>query len=264
VNLIRGHSIFLFAFLVIGILVVFPAPGTAQGVISGEFNLSREVHWQNSVLPMGDYLYFIDPNRSPVLVRVEQKGGGFSGVFISQAFTRPGKQVNEGIFTAHIGNQAYVIAFQLQELGGELEYSIPDADAEKEPVKQIHVPEPNTSHSQPYGYFTIVNPNHEKIPIEEAEKVYLRVCEAVEKEFHRSAPVRPRLVLRLGGGDNVLRYPMGEIQLKKWDQYRFADGVLDLAMHSMLPPDEKIKLSNTAVNEAGSTINVCELKACAN
>jgi hypothetical protein len=264
VHLIRGNSIILFAILVIALLAGFPASSTAQDVISGEFNLSREVRWQNSVLPIGDYLYLIDPNRSPVLVRVEQKGGGFSGVFIPQAFLRPGKQVNNGIFTAHIGNQAYVIAFQLQQLRGELEFSIPDTDAEKDAANQIHAPESSPSSVLAHGYLTVVNPNREKIPLEEAEKVYLRVCEAIEKEFHRPEPIRPRLILRLGASDNVLRYPMGEIHLRKWDQYRFADGVLDLAMHSMLPPEEKIRLSNTAVNEAGSTVNVCELKACVN
>ena len=263
-NLIRGTSIIVFAILVIAEMAMFSVPGRAQQVVTGEFNLSREVRWQNSVLPMGDYVYFIDSNRSPVLVRVEQKGGGFSGLFIPQAFLRPGRQVNSGIFAAHIGNDSYVVAFQLQELGGELEFSVPDTDAEKEPPNQFHVPESSPYSVLANGYVTIVNPNREKISLEEAERVYLRVCEAIEREFHRPAPVRPRLVLRLGAGNNVLRYPMGEIQLRKWDQFRFADGVLELAMHSMLPSDEKIRLSNTAVSEAGSTVNICELKACVN
>jgi hypothetical protein len=264
VNLIRGNFIIFFAILVFAVMAVFSVPCRAQEVISGGFNLSREVRWQNSVLPMGDYVYFIDPNHSPVMVRVEQKGGRFSGVFIPQAFLRPGKQVNSGIFTAHIGDDAYVIAFQLQELGGELEFSIPDAEADKEAPNQIHVPESSPSSVLAHGYLTIVNPNHEKISLEEAEKVYLKVCEVIEREFHRPAPIRPRLVLRLGASNNVLRYPMGEIQLKKWDQYRFADGVLELAVHAMLPPEERTRLSNTAVSQAGSTVNVCELKACVN
>jgi hypothetical protein len=264
VNLIRGNSIIMFAILVIAEMIVFSVPGRAQLVISGGFNLSREVRWQNSVLPMGEYVYFIDSNRSPVLVRVEQKGGGFSGVFIPQAFLRPGKQVSSGIFTAHMGNDSYVLAFQLQELGGELDFSVPASEAEKELPDQIHVPESSPSAVLARGYLTIVNPNHEKMSLEEAEKVYLRVCEAIEKEFNHPTPIRPRLVLRLGAKDNVLRYPIGEIQLRKWDQYRFADGVLDLATNSVLPPEEKIRLSNTAVHEAGTTVNVCDLKACVN
>ena len=145
-----------------------------------------------------------------------------------------------------------------------MEFSVPDTDAEKEPPNHIHMPESSPYSFLAHGYVTILNPNREKISLQEAERVYLRVCEAIEREFHRPAPVRPRLVLRLGASNNVLRYPMGEIQLRKWDRYRFADGVLELAMHSMLPSDEKIRLENTAVSEAGSTVNICELKACVN
>src|SRR5712664_2434739 len=132
VNLIRGNSIILFAILAIAEIAVIPVPGRAQVVVSGEFNLSREVRWENSVLPMGDYVYFVDSNHSPFLVRVEKKDGGFSGVFIPQAFLRPGTKSNSGIFTEHIGNDSYVISFQLQELGGELDFSVPDTEAEKE------------------------------------------------------------------------------------------------------------------------------------
>ena len=263
-NLICGNSIILFAILAIAEIAVIPVSGRAQVVVSGEFNLSREVRWENSVLPMGGYEYFVDSSLSPVLVRVEKKGGGFSGVFIPQAFLRPGTKSNSGIFTTHIGNHSYVISFQLQELGGELGFSVPDKEAEKDAAERIQTADTNNSSSRALGYVTILNPNHEKISLDEVEKVYLRVCETIEREFHRPAEVRPRLVLRLGGSVDVLRYPMGEIQLRKWDQYRFADGVLDLAMHSMLPPEERARLSNIAVRAAAATVSVCELKACAN
>ena len=94
--------------------------------------------------------------------------------------------------------------------------------------------------------------------------MYLRVCEAIEKEFNRASRICPRLVVRLGAPDNVLRYPMGEILLKKWDEYRSADGVLDVAMHELLPPEARTRLSMTAVKTAESTVSVCELKACVN
>jgi len=264
VNLIRGNSIILFAILAMAEIAAIPVRGRAQVVVSGEFNLSREVRWGNSALPMGDYVYFVDSSRSPFLVRVEKKGGGFSGVFIPQAFMRPGTRSNSGIFTAHIGSNSYVTSFQLQELGGELEFSVPDMEPEKAAAERIQAPDTINSPSRALGYVTILNPNHEKISLEEVEKVYLRVCETIEKEFHRAASTRPRLILRLGATADVLRYPMGEIQLQKWDQYRFADGVLDLAMHSTLPPEERARLSDIAVRAAAATVSVCELKACTN
>jgi hypothetical protein len=263
VNLIRGNSILVVELIIIAVIAIFPMQGRAQEeVVRGEFSLPQEVRWGNSVLPMGDYVYFVDSNRWPAAVRVEQKGGGFSGMFIPQSVLRPGKQGNSGIALGSIGNDTYVMSLHLHE--GELDFSAPDADIEKRPADPIHGQEAGFSSPLAAGYLTILNPNHEKISPEEAEKVYLRACEAIEKEFNRPFPIRPRLLLRLGASDNVLRYPMGEIQLKKWDEYRFADAVVDLALHEMVTPDERVRLSNTAVHEAGATVNLCELKACVN
>jgi hypothetical protein len=262
VNLIRGNSIVMSALLIIAVIVIFPLQGKAQQVVRGEFSLPQEVRWGNSVLPMGDYVYFVDSNRWPAAVRVEQKGGGFSGMFIPQAVLRPGKQGNAGIALGAFGNDTYVMALHLQE--GELDFSVPDSEIEKRAGDPIHGQEAGVSSPLAAGYLTILNPNREKISPEEAEKVYLRACEVIEREFNRPFPIRPRLLLRLGASDNVLRYPMGEIQLKKWDEYRFADAVVDLALHEILSPDERVRLGNAAVHEAGATVNLCELKACVN
>jgi hypothetical protein len=262
VNLIRGNFIIVLALLILAVTVIFPLQGRAQQVVRGEFSLPREVRWGNSVLPMGDYVYFVDSNHWPAAVRVEQKGGGFSGMFIPQSVLRPGKQGDAGIALGAVGNDTYVRALHLQE--GELDFSVPDSEIEKGSGDSMHGQDPGISSPLAAGYLTILNPNHEKISPEEAEKVYLRACEIVEKEFNRPSPIRPHLLLRLGATDNVLRYPMGEIQLKKWDEYRFADAVVDLALHEMVTPDERVRLGNTAVHEAGATVNLCELKACVN
>ena len=263
-NVARGNSIIVVVILLIAGIIVFPIQGRAQQVVRGEFSLSQEVRWENSVLPMGDYVYFVDSTRWPALVRVEQKGGGFSGMFVPHALLRPGKQGNVGIVLGAAGSDTYVMSLRLQELGGELDFPAPGAEEGKQTTDSIHGNEIGVSSSRAGEYLTILNPNHEKISAEEAEKVYLRACEAVEKEFNRATPIRPHLILRLGASGNLLRYPMREIQLKKWDEYRFADAVVELALHEMVPPEERIKLSDTAVHEAGATVNICELKACVN
>jgi len=266
VNLVRGNFTVVLALLIIVFITIFPVPGRAQEVVRGEFSLSQEVRWGNSVLPMGDYVYFVDSNRWPAEVRVEQKRGGFTGMFIPQALLRPGKQGGSGIVLRSVGNDTYVKSLHLQELGAELDFSAPGAEAEDRPADSLDARATSVSSSSSGAseYITILNPTHEKISLEEVGKVYLRACEAVEKEFNRPTPIRPRLILRLGTGNNLLRYPMLEIQLKKWDGYRFADAVVDLAIHDMLPPEEKVRLGNSAVHEAGATVNVCELKACVN
>ena len=265
-NLVRGNFVIVFALLTIAFITIFPSPTRAQQVVRGEFSLSQEVRWGSSVLPMGDYVYFVDSNRWPAAVRVEQKRGGFTGMFIPQARLRPGKQASAGIVLRSVGSDTYVKSLQLEELGAELDFSAPGTEAEDRPADPLNGHETGVPSSSSGGseYITILNPTHEKISPEDVERVYLRACEAVEKEFNRPAPIRPRLVLRLGAGNNVLRYPMLEIQLKKWDEYRFADAVVDLALHDMLPPDERVRLGNTAVREAGATVNICELKVCLN
>lgn len=263
-NLIRGNSTILFAILVFAGIAIFPVPGTAQQILRGEFNLAREARWGNSVLPMGDYVYFVDSNRWPAVVRVEQKGGGFAGLFIPRALLRPGKPGSSGITLGAIGTDNYVISIHLPELGGDLDFAAPETESEKGPGELIHRQESGATAPKSAGYLTIFNPNHEKISSEEVEKVYLTACYVVEREFKRPAPIRPRLILRLGANENKLQYPMREIQLKKWDEYRFADAVVDLALHDMVPAEERVRLGDAAVHEAGATVSICELKECEN
>jgi hypothetical protein len=266
VNLIRGNYIFVFAMWVTAATTLFPAAGRAQEVIRGEFRLSQVVRWENSVLPMGDYIFFVEPNRWPFEVRVEQQGGDFSGMFMPVDILRPGRQGTTGIVVGRRGNDTYVMSLRLQELGEELDFSAPVMELEKQPGDLIDGYGTGAPSAQAAEYLTIINPNHEKISPEEAERVYLRACEVVEQQFNTRNPVRPRVILRLGANGNVLRYPLLEIHLKKWDPYRFAHAVVELALHNQakVTPEQRIRLSNAAVNEAGATVSICELKVCAN
>src|ERR1700680_4135058 len=108
VNRIRGNAIVVFVILVMAEAVLFPRPGRAQELASGEFKLSEEIRWENSVLPMGDFVYFVDSNLWPAIVRVQQKDGSFSGVFIPQSFLRREMAGNSGIVMASEGNESYV------------------------------------------------------------------------------------------------------------------------------------------------------------
>ena len=98
------------------------------------------------------------------------------------------------------------------------------------------------------------------MPYPEAQMIYLSSCRVVEQEFSRSSPVRPRLSLLLGSDSDRVYYPKREIQLRKWDKYKFAEGVVILAVDSLLPADAKVSLSKLAVTEADSIVDVRELK----
>ena len=111
------------------------------------------------------------------------------------------------------------------------------------------------------GLFTIHNPRNQTIPYAKARTIYLSACRVVEQEYNRSEPLRPRLTLFLGAAKDLLYYPNREIQLKKWDDYKFAQGVVMLAVNDMFPEDKKYSLSNLAVLEAESTVDVSEFKS---
>ena len=109
-------------------------------------------------------------------------------------------------------------------------------------------------------WFTIDNPRNQTIPVSEAKTIYLSACRVVEQEFSRTDRLRPRLKLLLGSGNDRVYYPKREIQLTKWDKYKFAQGVVILAADSLLPEDKKHSLTNLAVSEAEAVVDVRELK----
>ena len=111
------------------------------------------------------------------------------------------------------------------------------------------------------AFFTIRNTRNRNVPYAEIQTIYLSACRVVEQEFSRSEPLRPRLTLLLGSDTDRVFYPNREIQLKKWDDYKFAQGVVILAVNDMLPEDKKYSLSKLALLQAESTVDVRELKS---
>jgi hypothetical protein len=109
--------------------------------------------------------------------------------------------------------------------------------------------------------FPIDNPRNQTIPVSEAKTIYLAACRAVEQEFARTDPIRPRLKLLIGSETDRVYFPKREIQLKKWDKYKFAQGVVMLAADALLSQDKKISLTRLAVSEAESTVDIRDLKS---
>jgi hypothetical protein len=109
--------------------------------------------------------------------------------------------------------------------------------------------------------FLIDNPRKQTMPVSEAKTIYLAACRVVEQEFARTDPIRPRLKLLIGSETDRVYFPKREIQLKKWDKYKFAQGVVMLAADALLSQDKKISLTKLAVSEAESTVDIRDLKS---
>jgi len=251
-------------------ILVLAGPGTisspmfAQDRAVGEFKLSEKVRWGNSVLPKGEYVYSVDSGRSPMVVQVRQKDGNFFGTFTPLAFSKESYSGRGGIEVRRIGGGAFVMSLRVQGLKAQLEFPVEGVKEKAHSAAANNRLHKIVANPLVLGFFTILNPNHEQISIAETEKIYLSACEAVEREFDRSEPVRPRLTLMLGASDDFLRYQTREILLRRWDKYLFAEAVVGLAMNDLASPDERVKLSKLAVSQAEATVDLCQLKNCKN
>jgi hypothetical protein len=228
----------------------------------GDFSLSQEVHWGSAILPTGDYTYIVDSGSQPAVVRVLRKGGNFSALFLPQTLSPGSSSGASQITLKRIRGDVFVAALHVQGLGAELNFPTPKEDREIQPSERTPVPAATDSDAVKDELFAILNPNREKISEITIQKVYLAACETVERKFNWPTPIRPKLVLHLGAPQDRLQFPGREIQLRKWDDYRFAEGVVELAVYDLVPPGEKARLSGVAVDQAGATVNLCELKNC--
>jgi hypothetical protein len=157
----------------------------------------------------------------------------------------------------------YVItSLDVRSAGAARGFSASDRDSASSTAPEIDPQEVAGGNSTPANgrLFPVRNPRNQAMPYAQAEMIYLSACRVVEQEFRRSEPLRPRLTLVLGANRDALYYPNREIQLKKWNEYRFAQGVVLLAVDDMLPKDKQILLTKLAVLEAESTVDVRDLK----
>jgi len=94
----------------------------------------------------------------------------------------------------------------------------------------------------------------QKWPAEEADKLYLSACSAVQREFGGSRSIRPQITLVLGADKDEAVFDSREIRLIKWNPYLFAQGVVVFAFEDLMPPEDRLAVARRAVNWADSTI----------
>ena len=95
---------------------------------------------------------------------------------------------------------------------------------------------------------------------EQAQEIYLSACATVQKEFGRSSPPRPKVTLVLGAHVDGVLTDKGEVWLRKWDRYLFAQGVVVLAFDELMPTEEKLTMARRAVNWADAAVNIQQLR----
>jgi hypothetical protein len=107
---------------------------------------------------------------------------------------------------------------------------------------------------------TVRDTGKHRVPADEAEKIYLSACSAVQREFGGRRPLRPQIALVLGAPQNQVEWNQREIRLVKWIPELFAQGVVMLAFEELMPTTDRLTLARRAVNWADSTIEIGNLQ----
>lgn len=108
---------------------------------------------------------------------------------------------------------------------------------------------------------TIRNSANPKLPVAEADKIYVSACAAVQREFRSSRELRPQVTLLVGTNKQEgLDISRREIRLEKWDPFKFAQGIVLLAFEELMPQKEVLDVSKRALTWADSTVDVSQIK----
>ena len=103
---------------------------------------------------------------------------------------------------------------------------------------------------------TVQVKDKQKWPTEEADKLYLSACSAVQREFGGSRSIRPQITLVLGADRDEAIFDSREIRLIKWNPYLFAQGVVVFAFEDLMPPEDRLEVARRAVSWAAATIEI--------
>lgn len=251
--------------LLLGVALPCSTMAQTRSPLTTIFTFTREVNWGGAVLAPGEYVVAVSSDTPPI-VTVSQKGGTVVARVAPNAVSpRPLSEDLEAVTTDDAYGRNYVSALYVRDSGTILNFAAPEArPPASDPSTQDRFVQGAVSGGTALaagGVLTIRNLRKQAIPYGEAQTIYLAACTVVEQEFRRTDPVRPALTLLLGSEVEGLFYAQRQVQLKKWDKYQFAEGVIMLAVADMLPRDKKLSLTKLAVLEAKATVDVSELKS---
>jgi hypothetical protein len=117
-----------FSFAAVLTLSAFAGLIHAQNSVQGKFNLPYAVNWGNTVVPSGDYEFYLRPAGGSELLTMQKIGGAGSWGFF--ALVRPPEPRSSGdanklVFGIKEG-QRFVSSMQLPEFGMSLAFAMPE------------------------------------------------------------------------------------------------------------------------------------------
>jgi hypothetical protein len=104
---------------------VAPTLASAQSA-RGSFTLTHEVHWQNAIVPAGEYRYSIEPNGPSSLITLTKMSGNGAGFMLLVNDVETGvltKQTRLIVVPTAAGS--FVSSMELPESGVTLHFAVP-------------------------------------------------------------------------------------------------------------------------------------------
>ncbi len=108
--------------------------------------------------------------------------------------------------------------------------------------------------------FAVRNPDHQRWPMAEAEKIYTLATRLVAREFKPREAVHPQFTLVLGYEKDQMDVNTNELRLRKWDRRMFTEGVILFGFEQMMPLATKARLVDRALKESDSVLTVDEAR----
>jgi hypothetical protein len=107
-------------------LSFLPTPASAEGPASGRFKLTHEVHWQNAVVPAGDYRFtYVADGASGLLTltKISDPGAGF--IFLVTDTDEVAPSGVSRLTLKSTADGSYVSTMLLPDAGMELHFAAP-------------------------------------------------------------------------------------------------------------------------------------------
>jgi len=120
------RSIWSVVVLSIAISGVLSETSHAQTIAKGQFKLEHEVHWQNALVPPGDYSFYVRRSGGAEFLMLERAGAGATGFFLMVPASRPASAPDiDQVVIVFRGDRRFVSSMELSQYGIGLDFSVP-------------------------------------------------------------------------------------------------------------------------------------------
>jgi hypothetical protein len=112
--------------LAVSVSSLLSGSSAAQTFAHGTFTLAHEVHWQNALVPAGDYEFFVDRSGGSQFLMLKRAGAGSTGFFLMIPSSEPSESagIDKLLIVVH-GDERFVSSLDLPQYGVNLDFAVP-------------------------------------------------------------------------------------------------------------------------------------------